>query len=117
MFTCNSKLSGLGSMGFSNTIGSNTFDILICLGLPWFIKGLLLIGSDVDYIQIHSGGLEYSAVILISALVLLYFFIAFNGFVLDRKIGIACIVMYVIFITFACMLEMNVFFPVNLPPC
>ena len=25
-------------MGISNSIGSNTFDILLCLGLPWFIK-------------------------------------------------------------------------------
>ncbi len=25
---------GHGSMGISNSIGSNTFDILLCLGLP-----------------------------------------------------------------------------------
>lgn len=25
-------------MGISSSIGSNTFDILLCLGLPWFIK-------------------------------------------------------------------------------
>lgn len=29
---------GHGAMGISNSIGSNTFDILLCLGLPWFIK-------------------------------------------------------------------------------
>ena len=27
-------------MGLSNSIGSNTFDILLCLGLPWLIKSL-----------------------------------------------------------------------------
>lgn len=29
---------GHGAMGISNSIGSNTFDILLCLGLPWFVK-------------------------------------------------------------------------------
>lgn len=31
---------GHGTMGISNSIGSNTFDILLCLGLPWLIKSL-----------------------------------------------------------------------------
>lgn len=33
---------GHGSMGISNSIGSNTFDILLCLGLPWLIKAALI---------------------------------------------------------------------------
>jgi len=104
-------------MAFSNTIGSNTFDVLVCLGLPWLIQTAILSFQEVDYIEIQSGGLEYSAIILVSALVLVYLFIAANGFILDKKIGLACVFMYIVFITFACMLEMNVFFPVNLPPC
>jgi Ca2+/Na+ antiporter len=106
-------------MGFSNTIGSNTFDVLVCLGLPWLIQTAILTssGSEKGFIEIQSAGLEYSAVLLISALVVLYGCIALNGFVLDKKIGISCIFMYVVFIAIACMLEMNVFFPVNLPPC
>ena len=32
---------GHGSMAVSNSIGSNTFDILICLGLPWLIKSII----------------------------------------------------------------------------
>jgi Ca2+/Na+ antiporter len=28
---------GLSNMAISNAIGSNTFNILICLGLPWVI--------------------------------------------------------------------------------
>lgn len=34
-------VTGHGSMGISNSIGSNTFDILLCLGLPWLIKASL----------------------------------------------------------------------------
>lgn len=29
---------GLGTMAVSNSIGSNTFDVLMCLGLPWLIR-------------------------------------------------------------------------------
>lgn len=32
---------GFGSMGFHNSIHSNVFDILLCLGLPWLIKTLI----------------------------------------------------------------------------
>lgn len=31
---------GHGAMGISNSIGSNTFDVLLCLGIPWLIKSL-----------------------------------------------------------------------------
>ena len=33
---------GNGDMAVSNAIGSNVFDILMCLGLPWFIKVLFM---------------------------------------------------------------------------
>lgn len=36
------SIAGHGSMGISNSIGSNTFDILLCLGLPWFIKATFM---------------------------------------------------------------------------
>ena len=32
------QLSGHGDMAVSNAIGSNVFDILVCLGIPWFLK-------------------------------------------------------------------------------
>lgn len=38
----NLMVSGHGSMGISNSIGSNTFDILLCLGLPWLIKAAFI---------------------------------------------------------------------------
>ena len=31
---------GKGDMAVSNALGSNIFDILLGLGLPWFIAGL-----------------------------------------------------------------------------
>lgn len=35
-------------MAVSNAVGSNVFDILICLGLPWFLQtGVIMPGSIV----------------------------------------------------------------------
>lgn len=41
--------TGHGSMGISNSIGSNTFDILLCLGLPWLIKASLTPAEPGNY--------------------------------------------------------------------
>ncbi|CAG2100284.1 unnamed protein product [Medioppia subpectinata] len=37
------KKAGLANMAICNSIGSNIFDILFCLGLPWLLKSLILI--------------------------------------------------------------------------
>ena len=39
-------------MAVSNAIGSNVFDILLCLGLPWFLKTTI----QQSYIEVYSGG-------------------------------------------------------------
>lgn len=33
---------GHGAMGISSSISSNTFDILLCLGIPWFFKAFFV---------------------------------------------------------------------------
>jgi len=105
-------------MGISNSIGSNTFDILLCLGLPWFIKASFLPTSQGNhYVNINSRGLEYSAISLLSTLLLLYVTFYAYKFKLDRKVGIACLLMYAVFLILASLIELNVFFTVNLPTC
>lgn len=109
---------GLGTMSISNSIGSNTFDILMCLGLPWLIQCSLIASDPVkNYIQINSGGLEYSAMILMISLLLLYGTLAVNKFYLDWKVGAAALSMYGAFLIFASLMELNVFATVNLPTC
>lgn len=75
-------------MGISNSLGSNTFDILLCLGLPWLIKAAFLPTSQGhNYININSRGLEYSAISLFATLLLLYCAFAVNKFKLDKKVS------------------------------
>ncbi|XP_037036753.1 sodium/potassium/calcium exchanger 3 isoform X2 [Bradysia coprophila] len=109
---------GHGSMGISNSIGSNTFDILLCLGLPWLIKASFLpVKPGHHYVGINSAGLEYSAISLLSTLLMLYVAFSLNKFKLDRKVGHTCLLMYAVFLILASLIELNVFFRVNLPTC
>lgn len=114
----NYSVTGYGSMGISNSIGSNTFDILLCLGLPWLIKCTFLPATEGNhYVQINSGGMGYSAILLFSSLLVLYFTFLFNDFKLDKKVGTIFLVVYTVFLIMAALLELNTFFPVNLPVC
>lgn len=109
---------GHGAMGISSSIGSNTFDILLCLGIPWFIKSAFYPKVPGEYwITINSQGINYSAACLLTTLVLLYLSFYLNKFKLDWKIGLTCLMMYVGFLVFASLVELNVFFEVNLPTC
>lgn len=109
--------SGMASMSMANSIGSNTFDILICLGIPWLIRGCLIADEPVNYIKINSKGLKYSVITLLLSLFILYMVLACNRFYLDRKVGFVALLLYLTFLLIACSFEMNAFFIVNLPTC
>lgn len=105
-------------MGISNSIGSNVFDVLLCLGLPWFLKAAFFPKIPHEhYVTINSQGLIYSSISLFSTLALLYASLVIGKFKLTRSIGIVCLVTYAIFLAFASVLELNTFFVVNLPSC
>ena len=40
-------------MAVSNAIGSNVFDILICLGIPWFCKTAIIQPGTIVEVHIH----------------------------------------------------------------
>ena len=45
---------GHGDMAVSNAIGSNVFDILVCLGLPWFLDTAIV--NPTEYVKVTSKG-------------------------------------------------------------
>ncbi|KAG2467422.1 NCKX3 protein, partial [Polypterus senegalus] len=84
---------GFGDMAVSNSIGSNVFDILVGLGLPWALQTLA-----IDYGSYVLG-------------------VHLNKWKLDRKLGLMCLSLYAVFLCFSILIEFNVFTFVNLPMC
>nr|XP_060630078.1 sodium/potassium/calcium exchanger 3 isoform X2 [Anolis sagrei ordinatus] len=106
---------GMGDMAVSNSIGSNVFDILIGLGLPWSLQTLA-----VDYrssIKLNSRGLIYSVGLLLASVFFTVFGVHLNKWKLDKKLGFVCLSLYGIFLCFSILTEFNVFTFVNLPMC
>ncbi|XP_046397743.1 sodium/potassium/calcium exchanger 3-like [Ischnura elegans] len=109
---------GYGSMGISSSLGSNSFDILICLGIPWLIKSTAMpTQKNEHFVQINSKGMLYSSISLLLAMIVLYILFVFNHFKLDRKIGLVCLLTYAIFVVAATLNELNFYQEVNLPTC
>merc|ERR1719223_1861805 len=67
---------GQGDMAVSNAIGSNVFDILLGLGLPWTLNGLIYgVSLDVD-----AENLVPLSFILVGTLAGVYFTALLSGF-------------------------------------
>uniref|UniRef100_A0A3Q3EWK7 Solute carrier family 24 member 3 n=1 Tax=Labrus bergylta TaxID=56723 RepID=A0A3Q3EWK7_9LABR len=106
---------GLGDMAISNSIGSNVFDILVGLGLPWFLQTLCIdYGSTVI---LNSRGLIFSVGLLLASVFVTVLGVHLNNWTLDWRLGLACLILYAIFLCFSILIEFNVFIFVNLPMC
>ncbi|EEB17198.1 sodium/potassium/calcium exchanger 5 precursor, putative [Pediculus humanus corporis] len=103
---------GYGDMAVSNAVGSNVFDILICLGLPWFIQTALI--KPGSHVNVISKGLSYSTLSLLSTVLFLIVATHMNGWKLDKKYGVILMIWYLLFITFASLYELNVFETTNI---
>ncbi len=102
-------------MAISNSIGSNVFDILLCLGLPWLIQTGMV--EPESQVVIRSSGLTYSTITLLGTVVFLVTGLRLNKWRLNRLFGGICFFVYVVVITLSCLFELNVFGYLNPPPC
>jgi len=85
---------GRPGMAINNAIGSNTFDILIGLGLP-FLLYVLINGEGFGLL---STGLYVSIGILLSSSVVLLFFFLLGGWRSSRPVGIILIILYLVYL-------------------
>jgi K+-dependent Na+/Ca+ exchanger-like protein len=84
---------GRGDMAVANAVGSNVFDILVGLGLPW----LLVLLAEGGTIQVGTADLFTSTLLLVGTVVLLFIFLT-TGHKLSRAEGIILILAYVIYV-------------------
>ncbi|MBN1991627.1 MAG: calcium/sodium antiporter [Anaerolineae bacterium] len=92
---------GRGEMAIANAVGSNIFDILVGLGLPWLIA-LLIRGKTI---MVGTENLWLSTIILLGTVVVLFAFLS-TGRLLSRKEGWALVVVYTVFVLWTWLEEM-----------
>ena len=89
---------GFGNMAVSNAFGSNTFNIMIGLGLPWLLYTSVGTGP---YSGLRDDGITQSVMILILCLLVFIVVVLHSGFVLYRWHGYLFITLYVAYIVFS----------------
>ena len=106
---------GKGEMAISNSIGSNVFDILICLGLPWFLESVII--KPFNDVPVYSGGILYSAMILLGSIFILVISFVKNKWRLTKKFGIFIVIVWLIVTVLTCLFEYDVFGKFSIPYC
>mmetsp|Transcript_47659 Transcript_47659/g.111229 ORF Transcript_47659/g.111229 Transcript_47659/m.111229 type:complete len:155 (+) Transcript_47659:303-767(+) len=95
---------GQGNMAVSNAIGSNVFDILLGLGLPWGISTVCL-GQQIS---VDASNLTPMAIILFGALAVIYTATLISGFKLTKLMGVLFALLYLLFCAFVLLQEFGV---------
>lgn len=104
--------SGEGGFGVSNSLGANSLAILMSLGVPWFVKTMISGASTTNaHIAIQSYGIEFTIIFLLLALLAMYLILTWARYRLRKVVGAALISTYVIFITLAVLVELDILFP------
>lgn len=101
---------GYVDMAFSNAIGSNMFDILFCLSVPWLIDYLFI--EVREPVPIYAN-MTLVAIFLLTSGVIVLTATAATGFKINKKMAVFFIITYVCFIILDCAIELET----ELPPC
>eukprot|EP00418_Pyrodinium_bahamense_P090821 CAMPEP_0179048784 /NCGR_PEP_ID=MMETSP0796-20121207/19883_1 /TAXON_ID=73915 /ORGANISM="Pyrodinium bahamense, Strain pbaha01" /LENGTH=367 /DNA_ID=CAMNT_0020745255 /DNA_START=107 /DNA_END=1210 /DNA_ORIENTATION=- len=92
---------GEGDMAISSSIGSNIFDILVGLPIPWMIK-ILCVEQNVQYkVRIESPYLTFFVLVLLFMVLCVILSIHFLGWKLNRALGLCMALLYGVFLVTA----------------
>ena len=94
---------GEGDMAISSSIGSNVFDILIGLPVPW----MLGIAATGEFVVIRSPFVVVDVVLLLFMVIMVVASIAHLGWKLDMRLGYIMGFLYAIFLACALSLEIG----------
>jgi Ca2+/Na+ antiporter len=105
---------GFGDMAVSSSIGSNIFDILVGLPVPWFVKTVLVDGAITGHwelgtgVQISSEGLPIMIITLFVMVALVITCIHLANWKLTVNLGYIFMLLYIVFVVESLMLEYDV---------
>lgn len=98
---------GKGNMAISNVFGSNVFDILIAMGVPWALH--YLINGTHNKIKMEAEGFGAAIVILAMVMILYLVCVILFRFKLPKTVGYIHLAAYVAFLAYAFAHNMHVF--------
>lgn len=94
--------AGEADMAIANAVGSNVFDILLGLGFPWMLRGIINESSteDIcdDYFPVKKCGIEISVGILFGTLGIFFLVLVLYKWRMNNKLGITFLVLYLLYI-------------------
>ena len=85
---------GRGGMAISNALGSNVFDVLLGLGLPWFIV-ILLTGESVD---VFSKNIFLSVILLFSSVIIFFLLLLIRRWQVRKPTGFLLLALYLAYL-------------------
>jgi len=91
---------GKGDMAVSSSIGSNIFDILVGLPIPWLLANIIFqqpVGVESGE-SAGKGSLLFSIVVLMGMLVSTIITIAICGWKLTKRLAFGMMILYIIFV-------------------
>lgn len=88
---------GEGDMAVSSSIGSNIFDVLIGLPLPWLVYALV---NDITpgFVGVAAPTLTISLIILFGMITLVITLVHMSGWKMTKNLGYAMFVLYILFV-------------------
>jgi len=95
---------GEGDMAVSSSIGSNIFDILVGLPVPWMIKIGLIDGGKKPF-RIQSGYMAFHVIILMLMVFIVVCCIHSLGWKLNRTLAVMMAGLYAVFLALAISVE------------
>ena len=105
------KRAGLANMALCNLFGSNIFDILLCLGLPWLVKSIIQMimanSSELvmSVVPVQSNGLLLATFILLVCVVSFVLTLAYSQWKFGLQVGVMCSIIYFTAISVATTFE------------
>ena len=92
--------NGFGNQAVSNAFGSNTFNIMVGLGLPWVLYTSFGTGFE-PYTGLKDEGILESIIILFVVLLIFLILMLMTNFVIHKWHGYLFILLYIAYLTLA----------------
>eukprot|EP00929_Paragymnodinium_shiwhaense_P115713 TRINITY_DN84752_c0_g1_i1.p2 TRINITY_DN84752_c0_g1~~TRINITY_DN84752_c0_g1_i1.p2 ORF type:complete len:591 (+),score=134.79 TRINITY_DN84752_c0_g1_i1:69-1841(+) len=103
--------AGEGDMAISSSIGSNIFDILVGLPVPWMLKIMVVEGLVEDnwgtVIRIESPYIVFFVILLLFMVAMIVLCIHMLGWKLNKSLGVFMGLLYIVFLVCALYAEIQ----------